>query len=94
MKTYRVEYLAHGQWVPGNLVQMHPRHFSLYLQFLAGDRPLVSFTIVDGAPKFQKTIQRRKDKCAPTRLRCVTPNWSEESGYYFFNGESVEFVGL
>lgn len=94
MKTYRVEYLCREEWVPGNLVQMAPRRLKRYLEFLAGNRPLVSFVKVNGHLTFKKSVERKKHKCLPTRVRAVEPDWSQEDGYYFFNGLSIKFVSL
>jgi len=94
MRMYRVEYYCRQEWVPGNLVQMNPRHLKSYLEFLAGDRPLVSFVEVNGHPTFKKVVERKKYKCLPTRVRAVEPDWSQEDGYYVFDGMNIEYVNL
>jgi hypothetical protein len=94
MKTYRVEYRAKREWIQGSLVQMDPRHLKWYLEFLAGDRPLVSFVKVDGRLVAKKIVHRVKRKCLPTRVRCVEPVWINEDGYYLFDGTNLEFISL
>lgn len=94
MKTYRVEYFCNQEWVSGNLVQMEPRHLKRYLEFLAGDRPLVSFVKINGHPTFKKVVERKKGRCLPTRVRAVEPDWSLEDGYYLFDGMTMQFVTL
>jgi hypothetical protein len=73
---------------------MEPWHLKLYLEFLNGDRPLVSFIKVDGAYTFRKVVERRKHRCLPTRVRSTTPDWGREDGYYLFDGESIQYVNL
>jgi hypothetical protein len=90
MKTYRIEYQANGEWMPGNIVMMKPCHLDRYLEFLNGDRPIVSFA--EGT--FKKVMERRKAKCLPTRVRAVDPDWTEEDGYYLFDGATIQFVDL
>ncbi len=87
MKTYQVDYYVHGVWNPGNIVKMEPKHLKYYLEFLNGERPLV-------AARGRGTIARKKDRCLPTRLRCIEPDWSQEDGYYVFNGMSQEYLSL
>jgi len=94
VKTYQVEYLCREEWVPGHLIQMDPAHLDRYLEFLAGDRPLVSFLKINGHTTFKKVVERKKSKCLPTRVRAVAPDWSQEDGYYLFDGLSIEFVSL
>jgi hypothetical protein len=94
MKTYRVEYRVNGEWIPGNLVQMKPSHLKWYLEFLAGDRPLVSFDKANGRLVANKIVHRVKKKCLPTRVRCVEPVWIDEDGYYLFDGTNLEFISL
>jgi len=94
MKTYRVEYYCRAEWVPGNLVQMDPLHLDRYLEFLAGDRPLVNFVTVNGQTVAKKVVERKKSKCLPTRVRAVEPDWGQEDGYYLFDGMSIEFISL
>ena len=94
MKTYRVEYYCRAEWVPGNLVQMDPLHLDRYLEFLAGDRPLVNFVTVNEQTVAKKIVERKKSKCLPTRVRAVEPDWSQEDGYYLFDGMSIEFINL
>ena len=94
MKTYRVEYLCHEEWVPGHLVRMAPAHLKLFLEFLNGDRPLVQFVAVNGHATFKKVVEREKAKCLPTRVRVVEPDWGQEDGYLFFDGMCMAFISL
>lgn len=94
MKTYRVEYNANGEWIPGSLVQMEPKHLKWYLEFLAGDRPLVSFVKAEGRLVAKKIVHRIKKKCLPTRVRAAEPVWIDEDGYYLFDGTNLEFISL
>ncbi len=94
VKTYRVDYLCHGEWVPGNLVRLAPAHLNRFLEFLDGDRPLVSFITVNGHSTFKKVVERKKGKCLPTRVRAVEPDWGQEDGYYLFDGVNMAYVSL
>lgn len=87
LKTYQIDYFVHDVWNPGNIVKMEPRHLKFYLEFLNGERPLVA------AHGWQK-ITRKKHRCLPTRVRCVEPDWSQEDGYWIFDGMSLEYVSL
>jgi len=87
MKTYQIDYFIRGVWNPGLIVKMEPKHLKFYLEFLNGDRPLVE-------THGWKRINRKKHRCPPTRIRCVEPDWSQEDGYYEFDGMSLTFVSL
>lgn len=87
MKTYQIEYFVNGAWTPGLIVKMLAKHLKYYLEFLNGDRPLI-------AAHGWKKIHRQKDRCPPTRIRCVEPDWSQEDGYYEFDGMSLTYVSL
>ena len=87
MKTYQIDYFVNGEWTPGLIVKMLGRHLKFYLEFLNGDRPLVD-------AHGWKKIYRKKHRCPPTRIRCAEPDWSQEDGYYEFDGMSLTYVAL
>ena len=86
MKTYRIEYFVNGEWTPGLIVKMLASHLKYYLEFLNGDRPLIA--------AYGRKIYREKHRCPPTRIRCIEPDWSQEDGYYEFDGMSLTYVSL
>lgn len=86
-KTYQVDYQVRGKWIPGLIVKMEPRHLKYYLEFLNGDRPMVA---AHGWKKFT----RKKHRAPPTRIRCVEPDWSQEDGFYEFDGMSLSYVNI
>ncbi len=87
MKTYQIDYFVHGAWTPGLIVKMLSKHLKFYLEFLNGERPLV-------ATHGWKKITRKKNRCLPTRIHRVEPDWSQEDGYYEFDGMSLTYVSL
>ena len=91
-------FLANMRPVPGQrvapqtdlqrlLVKMEPRHLKFYLEFLNGERPMV-------AAHGWKRFTRKQHRALPTRVRCVEPDWSQEDGYYEFDGMSLTYVTL
>ena len=87
MNTYQIDYYHHNTWNPGLIVKMEPQHLKFYLEFLAGERPVVS---AHGPGR----INRCQKRCLPTRVRHVNPDWSQEDGYYEFDGMSLHYVRL
>ena len=89
MNTYRVEYQSKGAWTPGMLVKMSARHVRYYLQFLAGERPMVSYrgTLV-------AKMYRKEKRALPARMKRCNPDWATEDGFYVFDGEQLEYQDL
>jgi hypothetical protein len=85
MHTYQIDYFCRGVWNPGHIVKMEPHHLKFYLEFLNGERPIVAR---------RGQIDRCQKRCLPTRVRSVEPDWSQEDGYYEFDGISVSYVSL
>jgi hypothetical protein len=88
MRTYQIDYQLRGEWIPGFVVNMEPRHLKFYIEFLNGERPLVAVN------SHKKKIDRNQKRCLPTRIRSVEPDWNQEDGYYEFDGMSVKYVDL